>query len=428
MNLLIKNCTWINPADPLSGKVVSIRIRNGRVAEFGHNLDPFENEEVLDAGHWLCSPGWIDLKTNTGAPGHPENESLESLFNAATAGGFTRIQIQPNTRPILQSMESVQYYTQLKNRQGIKVLVSAAATQNLEGKKMAEILTLNSAGADSFATVNPILNSGFLARLLQYMQHSGSVLFHSSWDPDLVLDGQIHEGIVSDRRGLTGIPALAEEVMIQRDIDLLKYAGGKLHIPCVSSGKSVQLLRAAKEELPHLSFSIAAHQLAFNHEALDEFDTVHKVFPPYRLEEDRKELIRAVHSGEVDAVVSDHTPLHYDYKDIEFENASFGISSLETTYSTLVRFSPGISKERQVQLLSSGPARILGMEKVVLKKEIPAEFTLFSQEGTWKPGPGAWSSLSRNNPFFGLELKGRVFGIVTESGFHANPNLSQNSK
>lgn len=423
MEILLKNVLWINPGDPLHWKNCSIRIQNGLVSEISDNPVSKSTEEIVDAGGLLCSPGWIDLHCRNGAPGRQENESLHSLFHAAAAGGFTQIQILPDTRPIVQSLESVQYYRRLENKYGIETLVSAAATLDLEGKKMAEYLTLEKAGASSFSSIYAITNAGFFTRILQYLQHSESVLFHHNTDPELSLDGQMHEGVVSDRRGLAGIPSVAEEIMIQRDIRLLQYAGGKLHIPLISSEGSLNFLLEAKKSIPGLTFSIAAHQLAFTHENLDQFDTVHKVFPPYRLEADRKALISAVESGLVDAIVSDHTPLHYDYKDIEFENASFGISSLETTYSTLVTFARETSAENQVRLLSTGPRKILGMDPVFLKAGMPADFTLFSPEKTWTPETSRWQSKSHNNPFLGQELRGVVFGIATKKGFHSNPTF-----
>jgi len=423
--IVLKDCIWVNPSDPISESTISIRIRNGTVAEIGTTLEEYENEKIIDAGGKFCSPGWIDLKCNAGAPGRPENESKESIFRAAAAGGFTRIQMQPSTKPVLQSLESVVYYKNWNNDFGIKLLVSAAATVDLEGRKMAEILTLRQAGADSFSSVYPIVNASFFSRLLLYLQHSDAVLFHQSYDPTFTAGGQMHEGEISDRRGLSGIPSLAEDVMIERDISIVGYTGGKLHIPCVSTEMSIRNLAQSKKRLADLSFSIAAHQLAFTHDALDDFNTVHKVFPPYRQESDRQELIKATKQGLPDAIVSDHTPLHYDYKDIEFENAAFGISSLETTYSSLMTYVPDLSTNIQVQLLSTGPRRILGLENYKLIKDAPAEFTLFSPESHWIPRKENWQSKSYNNPFLGEKMRGLVYGILTSTGFHVNPHYAK---
>jgi len=423
MHFFIQNCTWIHPGEPYSGEVISIRILDGKIIESGHDIFPGINDVVIDATGYYASPGWTDLKCGNGTLSNPQNETPKSLCHAAAAGGFTSVQISPNQKTIVQSVESVSYFRNYPTENGIRFLVSAAATQNLNGNKMAEILTLAEAGSVSFSSVFPITNSRFMANLLLYMQHADATLFHSSWDPVLAT-GQIHEGFVAHNRGLEGIPSLAEEIMVERDISILKYTDGKLHIPCVSAAGSVSKLVDGKKQLPGLSFSIAAHQLLFTDLVLDTFDTVHKVFPPYRLETDRQALIKAVESGEVDAIVSDHTPLHFDFKIIEFGNAAFGISSLETTYSSLMTAIPDLSPEKQVTLLSGGPRKILGIDPFRLEEGSTADITIFSSDRWWTPNEATWQSHSKNSPFFGQKMKGVVKGVFTATGYHPNPHLA----
>lgn len=424
MKLLIQNCTWIHPGEPYSGETISIRIRDGKISEIGQQLDYDPDEQLIDSTGHFASPGWIDLTGGKGSPFQAQNETATSLCYAAAAGGFTSVQISPDQKTIIQSVESVSYYRNYFNENGIRFRVSAAATQNLQGSKMAEILTLAEAGASSFSSVFPITNARLMANLLLYMQHADTVLIHSSWDPVLAT-GQIHEGSVAHNRGLEGIPSLAEEIMVERDISILQYTQGKLHIPCVSAEGSVQKLISGKKQLSGLSFSVAAHQLLFTDKALDSFDTVHKVFPPYRLETDRLALIEAVKSGEVDAIVSDHTPLHSDLKVIEFGNASFGISSLETTYSALMTAIPELSVSTQINLLVNGPGKVLGVEPNKLQPGAIADITIFSPEKVWTPIEKNWQSRSRNSPFFGQALNGAVIGVVTSTGFHPNPHLAE---
>lgn len=396
------------------------------MADFGPNLMREQNEELIDASGFYASPGWTDLKCGNGAPSYSQHETATSLSSAAAAGGFTSVQISPNQKTTIQSIESVFYYKNLQNKNGVRFWVSAAATLNLQGSKMAEILTLNEAGASSFSSVSPITNARFMANLLLYMQHAEAVLIHSSWDPDLAT-GQIHEGFVAHNRGLEGIPSLAEEIMVERDISILKYTGGKLHIPCISAAGTIQKLITGKKQLHGLSFSLAAHQLLFTDQELDSFETLHKVFPPYRTENDRLALIEAVKSGEVDAIVSDHTPLHPDFKVIEFGNASFGISSLETTYSALMTAIPDLSVETQVNMLVNGPRKILSQETYQLERGSIADFTIFSPDKEWIPKEVNWQSRSLNSPLFGKKLKGVVKGIVTPTGYHPNPHLAESN-
>lgn len=422
MKLLIHNILWVNPEDPLTENLLSIRIENGAVSEFGPGLLPGSEEEVVDGEGWSCSPGWVDLKVTLGEPGKPQNEGLESLCLAAAAGGFTEILVQPDTKLIIQSRESVHFFKSYTPENGVKFWVAAAATLDLKGEKMAEVLTLNHYGADAFASVYPIANAGFFSRLLQYLTHSDKVLIHNPVDETLYSNGQMHDGEVSDRRGLSGIPSVAEELMVRRDLAIQEFSEGKLHLSSISSKGSVEIIAEAKARGHVISCDVAAHQLAFTHEELDQFDTLYKVFPPYRLETDRQALIKGLHEGTIDAVVSDHRPWHYDFKDIEFESAEFGISSLETTFSTLCTFGEGLSQSQIVQLLSINPRKILGKDLPVLQVGMPARFTVFNIEKDWKVDRSNWQSKSANNPFIGKEMKGMVLGVVTDKGFQINPH------
>lgn len=422
MNLYLSNIQWINPGDPLSGMIGNIRIRNGAVQEWGENLIPEKNELIIDGKNSFCSPGWLDLKTRIGEPSQPQNESLDSLFRSAAAGGYTRILIYPDTQNIIQTLESVSFYSNIKNDQGIKVLVAAAGSLNLEGKKMSEMLTLRKAGAVAFATVKPIQDSGFFSQILLYLKETKTPVIHFPQDQNLCIGGQIHEGEVSDRRGLGGIPEVAETIFVHRDIEIAAFTGGTVHLSSLSSPRSLELVSNARQKGVSISADLAAHQLAFTDESVEKFDTHYKVSPPFRTEKHRLGLIQAIRENKVQAVVSDHSPWHYDFKICPFDLAEFGISSLETTFSCLNTFVDSIEKDQIVNLLAIGPRKILGFEQPLLKVGLPADFTLFDTDRRWTPNPVSWLSKSKNTPFFGMNLKGVVLGIVTESGFTPNPH------
>lgn len=407
----------------MNGFQGDISIVDGKIEDWGKSLPSNENDIFIDAQNACCSPGWLDLKVRVGAPGNPQHESLTSLFKAASAGGFTRILISPETNPVIQNPESVHYFKNLENAEGIQVLVSAAASLNLEGKKMTEMLRLSEEGASAFSFVHPVADSRFLTQVLRYNQHTGKAIIHFPHEPTLLQNGQIHEGTVSDSRGLTGIPAIAETISLQRDFSILKYAGGKLHFSTLSVGSSPDLVALAKADGLEITCDLAAHQLAFTEKNLDQFETNFKVMPPFRTENDRAGLVRAVLAGKVDAIVSDHNPWHYDVKVCEFDLARFGISSLETTYSCLQTFATGINPELVVQLLANGPRKILGLEISQLEKGKPADFTLFHPEKEWTVLEENWQSKSKNTPFLGQNLKGLVMGIVTQKGFFQNPHF-----
>ena len=428
MSFLIENVLWINPGDEYSSKKLSLRLQNGVLIEFGAGLEPFENEERVNGEGFSLSPGWIDLVARNGAPANPHNESMDSLFQAAASGGFTKIMIQPDTVPAIQTIESVSYFKNHISKNGVEILVSASSTVDNEGKKMAEMLRLSKVGADSFSMVHSIHDSGFFGRLLKYLQHCGKVLLDQPSEPSLSAGKQMNEGIVGGRRGLAGNPAEAEWLIVDRDITMLKYAGGKLHLSCLSTPEAVEKVWEAKSSGLDISCSLAANQLAFNEEALDQFDTNHKVWPPYRDEEKRKGLIRVLQEGKVDAIVSNHSPWHYDFKDVEFENAEFGISSLETSFSSLVHFGGLKDEEKITALLFTRPNQILNREKVALQKGMKADFTLFSTQSETKFEIQNWQSKSKNSPFIGETLSGVVAGVFTQKGFFQNPHFLKEIK
>lgn len=422
MNYLIREVVWHQKADPLSGHRFCFRIKNGRLAEMADVLQPEPGEMVFEGKGASISPGWVDLMARPGAPGNPRNESLESFSRAAAAGGFTRVMILPDTRPVLDNIESVGFYLDRKTDKGVRFLVSAAATSGLGGKKMAEILRLQEAGASAFFNSGSLNDAAFQARILLYMKHGNNLLMEIPLDPELSLGGQMHEGQISDSRGLSGIPSVAEWLMTDRNISLLDYTGGKMHLACLTTPESVEKVSLAREKGQDISCSIASNYLAFNHTALDHFQTVHKVWPPYRDEESRLGLIQKLKSGQVDTVVSLHTPLHYDFKEIEFENAGFGISHLETSFSGLVTYGGITDPITLVSLFCNGPLKIINKPVARLEVGMEADFTVFDSEAEWTLSKEHWQSKSYNNPWFGSKMKGLVVAVATQKGIFPNPH------
>lgn len=422
MNLLLSDIQWIHPNDPENRKVNSIRLEGGYIVEWGENLPQLEGETMISGNGACCSPGWCDIKVKAGAPGRPQNESIQSLAKAAAAGGFTSILISPDTQPIIQTIESVHYFNSIENENGVQFLVSAAASLQLEGKKMTEMLRLNEAGAKAYSFVNPVQDSGFLSQVLLYSQHANNPLIINPYDYFLTRGGQMNEGEVSDRRGLAGIPAVAEEVAIIRDLALLAYTGGKVHFSSVSLAGSAKKVKEKQREGHWVTCDVPALALAFSDEALDDFDTNFKVFPPLRNEAERLALVEAVRNGEIDMVVSDHSPWQYDFKECEFDLAEFGISSLETAYACLQTHVKGLAEERIVELLSLNPRKLLNLPDLKLQLGAPADFTLFHPNKKWTLTQNNWQSRSVNSPFFGFEFTGQVAGVVTQAGFFPNPH------
>ena len=423
MKILITNALWINPGDPLSGSRQSIRLIDGKVAETGTSLVHNPDEQLVDANGTFCSPGWLDMKVNATHAYFHLHESHESLANAAAAGGFTRILLQPNEETPLQTVEAVRFYTTMQFESGVRFLVSAAATKDLRGEKMAEVRTLRMYGASSFSAPAAISNSFFMAQLIRYLKADGCTLMHSPMEQELSFLGQIHDGSTAANRGLTGIPSVAEDIVIDRDLNLLRYYGGRVHFSSLSAATAVKKIAQAKTEtalLGNVTADVCTHQLLFTHHKIDPFNTEYKVWPPYREEEDRQALIEGVKNGSIDVVTSGHMPWQYDFKDVEFGNAQFGTAGIETAFSCLCTAIQDIDPECIVSLLSTNPRKILGLQNPSLHVGMEADFTLFSTDKTFVPRKENWQSLSVNNPLLNTELKGLVLGIVTATGFHQN--------
>lgn len=423
MKLLLTDIQWIHPDDPENRRVNSIRLESGYIVEWGNNLSLLEGETLISGKGACCGPGWCDVKVKAGAPGRPQNESIQTLAKAAAAGGFTSVLISPDTLPIIQTIESVHFFNSIQNDNGVQMLVSAAGSMQLEGKKMTEMLRLSDGGAKAFSFIHPVQDAGFLSQVLLYNQHTSNPLIINPYDYYLTRGGQINEGEVSDRRGLAGIPGVAEEVAIIRDLALVGYTGGKVHFSSVSLADSAKKVKERQKKGFLVTCDVAAHSLAFSDEALDDFDTNFKVFPPLRNETERLALIEAVRNGEIDMVVSDHSPWHYDFKDCEFDLAEFGMSSIETAYSCLQTHVAGLSEERIIELLSLNPRKLLHLPDQRLQLGAPADFTLFHPEKKWTLKQSDWQSRSVNTPFFGFEFTGQVAGIVTRAGFQPNPHF-----
>lgn len=424
MTLLLQHINWVEIVENGQSAItpISIRIRNGQVEETGMSLVAKPDEEEIDCSGYFGCNGWVDMWAQMGAPGRPENESIESFFNAAAAGGFTHVQINPAATPLIQSRETVAYFKQIKSHNGVQLLVSGGATNHLAGEKFTEILRMTKEGVSSFSNVESLRNNGVLSQLLIYLTHSQLPFFEVPLDADLAKGGQIHEGEVADRRGLQGIPRVAEELVVDRNLSLLKWTHANMHFCQVTLPESVEKIHRAQIENLQVSCSISPDYLAFTHENLDQFDTRFKVWPPFRESTDRDGLKALVKDGKIDALVSGHKPWHYDFKDIEFEEAEFGISSLETCFAAAVTYGELTEAAQIAALLSSGPRRILKLPNPMLKPGIPSDFTLFSMDEHWCPLPANWQSKSKNNPYLHTKLKGRVVGIITPNGFFANPH------
>ncbi len=412
MQLLIRNARVIHPLSAWNGKRVDLLIENGILKKIGPELDG-PASQTYDAQGACISPGWIDIGTFVGDPGFEHREDFRSAAAAAAAGGFTTIACLPNTNPPIHAKPEVQYVRHKAQNSPVDFLPIGAVSMHCQGKDIAELYDMHAAGAVAFSDgKHPIQQSGLMLRALLYVKPFDGLIIDQPLDMSMAPHGQMNEGQVSTSLGLPGIPALAEELMVQRHIYLAEYTGGRLHLLNISCRRSVELVRQAKAAGLHVSASVAAMNLACDDRCLLDFDVNYKVMPPLRTQHDIEALKEGLLDGTIDCITSNHTPLDPESKQLEFPYAAFGAIGLETAYSLIRKALPDVPESFIVEKLSLGPRKLLRLAVPVFEEGATADYTLYRPEGSWRPVLEALRSKSRNTPFAEMELPGRVLGIV----------------
>lgn len=427
MNLLFRSARILDPHSPLHGQLADVWIEDGVIRKIGQHLSAASVGQEINIPGLCLSPGWCDLRVHAKDPGYESKEDLYSLKRAAAAGGFTEIVLLPNTKPVIQSKESLNYIRRFSEQQAVQFLPTAALTLGCEGKDFTEMLDLHHAGAVAYTDgEHPIWNPDILLKSLQYLAQVNGLLIQRPEEPSLTVHGQMHEGNVSTLLGMRGIPTMAEELMIQRDLRLLEYAvetfdlRPRLHFSLVSTARSVALIRQAKAQGLPVTCDTAAHYLAFTDTDLMSFDTNLKVMPPFRPAEEVEALRAGLADGTIDALVSDHYPQDAESKNLEFDLADFGISSLETAFATALTYSD-LGLDKVLALFTSHPRSILKRSPVTIAEGQVAQLTAFNPEEEWTVSAAEWKSKGKNTPFLGKTLRGKVYGIVNQgkSTFHS---------
>ena len=356
-------------------------------------------------------------------PGYEQKESFDSLEKAAIAGGFTNLALLPNTQPIIQSKEAVRFLKSESANSKINYWPFAAATHDCEGKNINELIDLHNAGAIGFTDgENSISNTDTILKILQYNSQINGLFVNKAEESKLNLFGQMHEGLNSNLLGLKGLPAIAEEMAIHRDLSLLDYLGEsgntRFHISTISTANSVKLIRQAKKEGKKISCDVAAHQLIFTDNDLNTFDTNYKVKPPFRSQNDVNELWIGLMDGTIDAIVSDHCPHDSETKNIEFDLAEFGIIGLETLFGAVNKQNTKLKYPDLIEKLTYNPRTILGLPHLSIKIGESADLTLFDTSTKWIFEENDIKSNSKNTPFVGKNMLGKVHGIITKGNLH----------
>ena len=417
MKILIQQALISDVQSPHYGTVKDILIVDGFIKEIENSTDiikhSVEKNNIIRQNGLCVSPGWVDIFSHFCDPGFEFKETMETGARAAAAGGYTDVLVIPNTQPVIDSKSQVEYIRQKSRSLPVNIWPIGAVTKKGEGKELAEMYDMHNSGAVAFGDgLNPVQSAGLLLKALQYIKAFEGVIIQIPDDKTVGTDGLINEGIISTRLGLPGKPMMAEELIIARDIKLARYTESKIHFTGVTSPKSLEYIKRAKDTGLGVSCSVTPYHLFFSDEDLLNYDTNLKVYPPLRTSSAIKALRESVLDGTVDCIATHHLPHEYDSKVLEFENAKYGMTGLETSYGILKTILPELNEKKIIELLSVNARKIFGLDKPRLEAGQSCSLTLFNPVSSWTLLETEIKSKSKNTPFIGKELKGKVVGII----------------
>ncbi|MFZ0596530.1 MAG: dihydroorotase [Flavobacterium sp.] len=412
MKIIIRSAKIIDPKSTFHNQTVDLLIADGIIEKIGTSILDIEDTTEVKLDNLHLSQGWFDSSVSFGEPGYEDRETIANGLNVAAKSGFTAIALQPNSFPVIDNQSQVNFVKNKANGFATQIFPIGALTKASEGQDMAELFDMKKSGAVAFGDYNKSIDNANLLKIaLQYVQDFDGLVITYSQDPNIKGNGVANEGIVSTKLGLKGIPNLAEELQISRNLFLLEYTGGKLHIPTISTAKSVELIREAKAKGLQVTCSVAVHHLVLTDEKLEGFDTRFKVTPPLRTESDRQALLNGITDGTIDIITSDHNPIDIEFKKMEFDTAKNGTIGLESAFGALQTVLP---IETIVEKLTSGKA-IFGIENNSIAEGSKANFTFFNPEGESIFTKANILSKSKNSAFLGTELQGAVYGILNQN-------------
>ena len=410
MNVLIKSATIIDPKSDFHNKKQDILIEKGIITNISTKINNPKNYKEIKLDNLHISQGWFDSSVCFGEPGYEERETISNGLKTAAKSGFTAVAVNANTNPILDTNADISFLKSKSSNNAVNVLPIGALTKKSNGKELAELYDMKNAGAVAFGDYQkPISNPNIMKIALQYASNFDGLVCSFPQDNNIAGHGVMNENVTSTSIGLKGIPNLAEELQIARDLFLLEYTEGKLHIPTISTAKSVELIRAAKKKKLDVSCSVAIHNLIFTDEQLADFDTNFKTSPPLRTQTDIDALLNGVKDGTIDMVTSDHNPLDIELKKIEFDFAAAGTIGLESAFGALNSIFP---TKTTVKLLTKGKDRF-NIDSQPISIGNKANITLFNPEINYSFTKKDILSKSKNTIFENYTLKGKAYGIIS---------------
>ena len=411
MNLILRNATIIDPKSPFHNQTVDVKITNGIFEKIGVSLPKSETHQEFEQQGLHISQGWFDTSVSFGEPGFEDRETIANGLETAAKSGFTGIALQPNSYPIIDNQSQVHFVKQKAKGFATELFPIGALTKASEGKDLAELFDMKNAGAVAFGDYGKSLSNANLMKIgLQYAQDFDGLVIAYCQDESIKGNGVANEGIVSTRLGLKGVPNLAEELIVARNLFLLEYTGGKLHIPTISTSKSVALIKEAKKKGLKVTCSVSVHHLVLTDEKLEGFDSRYKVAPPLRTEEDRKALLKGISDNTIDCITSDHNPIDIENKKMEFDLAKNGTIGLESAFGALLTVLP---LDKIIEKMTSGKD-ILNIENQEIEENNKVSISLFTTTNSWTFGAAHILSKSKNTALLGQPMKGKAIGIYNQ--------------
>lgn len=410
MKILLKSCKIISPESPLNGKTKDILIKDGVFEKIEDQIKD-KVDQVFSHDNLHVSIGWYDACVDFCDPGYEIKEDLISGLKSAEAGGMTAVSVTPNTAPTLTNKSQIEYILNNSSFSPVDIYPFGTITEGMKGENLAEMYDMSMAGAIAFSDHKNDVSAGIMYRAQLYSKNFDGLIISFPFDRSLFGTGQVNEGNVSVRTGLKSIPSISESIRIQRDISLLQYTDARLHFSGISTKEGVQLIKQAKKDGLNVTADVYAHNLYFNEDGLLEFNVNLKVLPPLRSEEDRKALIKGVKDGTIDLICSDHCPVNIEGKDVEFDQSQYGIIGTQTLFS-LINMLSELPLEQKIASISTNPRNVFGLPNPTIDIGQMANITLFDPDESWEFSELDIESKSSNTPLVGMELKGKVLGLM----------------
>ena len=407
MKILFKKATILNPQSPHHSTNQDILIIGDIIVEIAKNIKADKEIKVYEFENLHVSSGWFDSGVSFGEPGYEERETLSNGLKVAAKSGFTKILLNSNIHPIPDSKSIIAHLIKMARGYTTSLYPVGALTLESKGNQMASLFDMHSEGAIAFGDhKNPIQKANLLKIALQYSQSFEGIIVSHPMDIELAGNGVMHEGITSTRIGLKGIPSMAESVQIARDLEILKYTGGKLHLPFISTEEGLDLIRKSKNLGLNVSCSVGLPHLIFDDIKLENFDTNFKLFPPIRSKTDQQALRAGLLEGTIDMISSMHEPMNIEHKKLEFENAAPGTLGLESCFGMLSKVFP---LDKVISFLTRG-VECFGISNPVISAGSTADLTLFNPNKPYSYSADNLKSTSKNSAYLGSELQGKVIG------------------